>query len=145
MARIQLDRARRRAYIQWARIHAAALELDILDESARTFSEMLARDMVWEGDEVEWVAGMCLLRSCIRKAAKGGLNDMNVDGAGGNHGGGVDEVQKREYETLLKRYEARWKDVKDETRQAMFAVSWLFPLCLMTFNPFANGICRRYW
>lgn len=124
MQRIAADRQRKKDHIQWARIHAAALELGVLglgrvgdtDNSGytyamgRAFSEMMARDAVWESDEVEWVAGICVLRSVIRTAMRG------------------DRRQRDEYDELLRTYEGRWKEIKDEARQALVTVSlfWRF-------------------
>jgi hypothetical protein len=119
MQRIAADRQRRKDHIQWARIHAAALELGMLnmgrvgetDNSGytyamgRAFSEMMARDAVWEDDEVEWVAGICVLRAVIRTAMRG------------------DRRQRDEYDELLRTYERRWKEIKDEARQALVTVS----------------------
>ncbi|KAG6885415.1 hypothetical protein C0993_001931 [Termitomyces sp. T159_Od127] len=114
MQRIASDRQRRKDHIQWANIHAAALELGILgmghagdaDNSGyayamgRAFSEMVARDAVWESDEVEWVAGICVLRAVIRTAMRG------------------DRRQRDEYDELLRTYEKRWREIKDEARQS---------------------------
>ena len=122
MQRIATDRQRRKDHIQWARIHGAALELGMLamgrvgeaDNSGygyamgRAFSEMMARDAVWESDEVEWVAGICVLRAVIRTAMRG------------------DRRQRDEYDDLLRTYEGRWKEIKDEARQALVTVSHLF-------------------
>lgn len=119
MQRIAGDRQRRKDHIQWASIHAAALELGMLgmghtgdsDNSGyayamgRAFSEMMARDAVWEADEVEWVAGICVLRAVIRTAMRG------------------DRRQRDEYDELLRTYEGRWKEIKDEARQALVTVS----------------------
>lgn len=118
MQRIALDRQRRKDHIYWARIHAAALELNMLglgrtndvDSSGfsyaigRAFSEMTARDAVWEADEVEWVAGICVLRAVIRTAILG------------------DRRQREEYDEMLRTYEGRWKEIKDEARQALVTV-----------------------
>jgi len=71
----------------------------------RAFSEMMARDAVWETDEVEWVAGICVLRAVIRTAMRG------------------DRRQRDEYDELLRTYEGRWKEIKDEARQAVVTVS----------------------
>ncbi|KAF9446013.1 hypothetical protein P691DRAFT_709361 [Macrolepiota fuliginosa MF-IS2] len=115
MQRIAADRQRKKDHIQWARIHAAALELGLMsvgrmsdtDNSGytyamgRAFSEMMARDAVWECDEVEWVAGICVLRAVIRTAMRG------------------DRRQRDEYDELLRTYEGRWKEIKDEARQAV--------------------------
>ncbi|KAI6168405.1 hypothetical protein EDD17DRAFT_1465872 [Pisolithus thermaeus] len=110
MERIAADRQRRKDHIQWAQIHAAALELGMLSfrpntpeigyavPSSQTFSEMMARDAVWEADEVEWVAGIIVFRALIRT---GSAN------------------RKVEYEQLLATYERRWKEIKDEARQAL--------------------------
>lgn len=122
MQRIATDRQRRKDHIQWARIHGAALELGMLamgrvgeaDNSGyayamgRAFSEMMARDAVWESDEVEWVAGICVLRAVIRTAMRG------------------DRRQRDEYDDLLRTYEGRWKEIKDEARQALVTVSHSF-------------------
>lgn len=113
MRRIATDRQRRKDHIQWAHIHAAALELGMLvyGESDntwyawRTFSELMAKDAVWETDEVEWVAGICVLRAVIRTAVV------------------VDLRQRDEYDELLRAYERRWKEIKDEARQALVTVS----------------------
>ncbi|KAF7426340.1 hypothetical protein PC9H_008708 [Pleurotus ostreatus] len=106
MQRIAVDRQRRKDYIQWAKIHAAALELGLLTlepessnfSTGRAFSEMVARDAVWEQDEVEWVAGICILRAVIRTA---------------------DRRWRDEYDGLLRAYENRWKEIKDEARQTI--------------------------
>jgi hypothetical protein len=70
----------------------------------RAFSEMTARDAVWESDEVEWVAGICVLRAVIRTGILG------------------DRRQRDEYDELLRTYEGRWKEIKDEARQALVTV-----------------------
>ena len=126
MQRIASERQRRRDYIQWARIHAASLELGLMGlvrgggemethagmgyATGRAFSEMIARDAVWEADEVEWVAGIFVLRAVIRTAISG------------------DRRQKEEYGEILRMYEGRWKEIKDEVRQSMVAVCALFLL-----------------
>jgi len=129
-----MDRQRRKDHIQWARIHAAALELGVIgmgrvgeaDNSGyayamgRAFSEMMARDAVWEADEVEWVAGICVLRAVIRTAMRG------------------DRRQRDEYDELLRTYEGRWKEIKDEARQAVVTVS--APLFLATLL-FSHSFC----
>lgn len=113
MERIAADRQRRKDHVQWAQIHAAALELGMLSAASNTseigyvvpsgqlFSEMMARDAVWEADEVEWVAGIIVLRALIR------VGPVN---------------RKAEYEQLLGAYERRWKEIKDEARQALVTV-----------------------
>jgi len=125
MQRIAAERQRKKDHIQWARIHAAALELGLMnvgrvgdtDNSGytyamgRAFSEMMARDAVWENDEVEWVAGVCVLRAVIRTAMRG------------------DRRQRDEYDQLLTAYEGRWKEIKDEARQALVAVTISISLC----------------
>ena len=125
MERIAQDRQRRKDYIQWAKVHAAALELGMLGVngdsngqfvSGRSFSEVMARDSVWQDDEVEWCAGICVLRAIIRTGLRGGPG------------------QRREYEELLQTYESRWKEIKDEARQALVTVSgtssFFFPIRL---------------
>ncbi|KAJ7497683.1 hypothetical protein FB451DRAFT_1019346 [Mycena latifolia] len=117
--RITLDRARRKDHIQWARIHAAAIEVGVftfgyeLHDSAadrrngydygegRVFSNLVAHDALWEDDEVEWVAGVLVLQALIRTSMRD------------------DTGQMRLYEDLLMNYEERWKEMKDETRQAL--------------------------
>lgn len=124
MQRIAIDRQHRKDHIHWARIHAAALELNMLSigqttevdnggyayATGRAFSEMTARDAVWEAEEVEWVAGICVLRAVIRTAILG------------------DRRQRDEYDGLLRTYESRWKDIKDEARQSLVMVRILVSL-----------------
>jgi hypothetical protein len=109
MQRIVADRQRRKNYVQWARIHGAALEIgilgDVADDSVRAFSESVARDSVWEDEEVEWVAGIFVLRALIRTALGG------------------DVRQRDDYRELLKAYEGRWKEIRDESRQELVTVS----------------------
>ncbi|KAG1745289.1 hypothetical protein EDB19DRAFT_482593 [Suillus lakei] len=101
---IAADRQRCKDHIQWAQIHGAALELGLLsfrNDCARTgdsLSELMACDAVWGADEVEWVAGVSVLRSVIRTGLL---------------------ARKHEYEQLLSIYEGRWNDIKDEARQAL--------------------------
>lgn len=120
--RITLDRARRKEHIQWARIHAAALEIGVFTcpyelhgsavngghvydyGEARVFSNLVAHDALWEEDEVEWVAGVLVLGALIRTSMRG------------------DAEQRRLYEELLINYEERWKEMKDEARQALVTV-----------------------
>lgn len=78
--------------------------------TGRTFSEMVARDAVWEADEAEWVAGIFVLRAVIRTANRG------------------DRRQRDEYNEMLRQYESRWKEIKDEMRQTMFTVGFSLPL-----------------
>ncbi|TEB34130.1 hypothetical protein FA13DRAFT_68806 [Coprinellus micaceus] len=121
MQRIANERQRRKDHIQWARIHAAALELGMMSQvfvngrggssssslspdghpitegsqhgyaTSRAFSEMVARDSVWEADEAEWVAGMYVLKALIRTGVRG------------------DRRQREEYGDMLRSYESRWK------------------------------------
>ncbi|KIK68675.1 hypothetical protein GYMLUDRAFT_36156 [Collybiopsis luxurians FD-317 M1] len=136
MQRLANDRQRKKDHIQWARIHAAALELGMLNMGmghsghtegsgysyamSRAFSEMMARDAVWEEDECEWTAGAYVLRAVIRTAMRG------------------DQRKRDEYEELLVRYENRWKEIKDETRQAMVAVSMLSLPASLDLIPFTR-------
>ncbi|KAJ7105420.1 hypothetical protein C8R43DRAFT_1092160 [Mycena crocata] len=117
--RITVDRARRKDHIQWARIHAAALEVGVFTfgyelrdsgvdgghgydyREGRVFSGLVTHDALWEDDEVEWVAGVLVLQALIRTSMRG------------------DTGQRRLYEELLINYEERWKEMKDETRQAL--------------------------
>ncbi|KAF8635431.1 hypothetical protein AX15_000420 [Amanita polypyramis BW_CC] len=112
MHRIAFERQRRKSHIQWARIHAATLELSVLMTSQRTtpggaylaskiFSDVIARDAVWGSEEAEWVAGICILRAVIRTTA------------------GASRQQRDDYNELLKVYENRWKEIKDDARQAL--------------------------
>lgn len=107
MERIATDRQKRKDHIQWAQIHGAALELGLFgfrgdySDMDGSLSELMAHDAVWEEDEVEWVAGVFVLRSLIRKGSL---------------------ARKREYEQLLSTYEGRWKEIKDEARQALVTV-----------------------
>ncbi|KAM6503394.1 hypothetical protein JOM56_000337 [Amanita muscaria] len=114
MKRIAFEYQRRKDHIQWARIHGATLELLALRATrngdmdgsyatSKLFSEMIVRDAVWGRDEVEWAAGICILRAIIRTTV-GGSRD-----------------QKDEYCELLRIYENRWKEIKDETRQTIVA------------------------
>lgn len=132
MERIATDRQRRKDYIQWARVHAAALELGALSMngdlngqfvSGKSFSEVMARDSVWQEDEVEWCAGICVLRAIIRTGLRG------------------EPGQRQEYEELLRTYEGRWKEIKDETRQALVTVgTWHSSLCFNAYAPY-----RKYY
>lgn len=118
--RITLDRARRKEHIQWARIHAAALEVGVFTfgfelhnsgvqgaydyGESRVFSDLIVQDALWEDDEVEWVAGILVLQALIRTSMRG------------------DPGQRKLYEDLLVNYEERWKEMKDEARQALVTV-----------------------
>ncbi|KAG9313580.1 hypothetical protein JVU11DRAFT_5910 [Chiua virens] len=112
---IKIDRQQHKEHVQWAQIHAAVIELGIVEGAhgvggainvnsaasgvvgvgvgvgigvngtlayyhrpelgyailpgplaMTTFSEMMACDVVWETDEVEWVTGIIMLRAIIR-------------------------------------------------------------------------------
>jgi len=115
--RLAHDRQRKKEYVQWAIIHASALELGMLNMAhsgstdntnsgysyamSRAFSEMMARDAVYEDEEVEWVAGVHVLRAVIRTAMRG------------------DQRRRDEYGELLATYESRLNDIRDENRQSM--------------------------
>jgi hypothetical protein len=116
MQRIAFERQRRKDHIQWARIHAATLELCAMGTSRRTatdgahiaskmFSDTIARDAVWGPDEVEWVAGICILRAVIRTTP------------------GTNRQKRDDYNELLGAYESRWKEIKDDARQTLVTVS----------------------
>lgn len=85
----------------------------VMGSTIRAFSEMVASHAVWENDEVEWVAGICVLRAVIRTA--------------------VDRRQRDEFDDLLRTYEGRWKVIKDEARQALVAVSRALSLFFCVF------------
>ncbi|KAE9404586.1 hypothetical protein BT96DRAFT_813294 [Gymnopus androsaceus JB14] len=115
--RLQREAQRRKEYVQWALIHASALELGMLNmvhsgttdntnsgysyAMSRAFSEMMARDAVYEDEEVEWVAGVHVLRAVIRTAMRG------------------DQRKRDEYRELLGAYEGRLNEIRDENRQTM--------------------------
>jgi hypothetical protein len=106
ITRVSLDRQRRRDYVLWARIHAAALEVSLENSS---LAETLANDGMWEEDEVEWVAGCVLLKGLVR-AGKVPMSSTTLGWA-----------------DLMHSYQSKWKEVKDEGRQTLMAVS---DLCL---------------
>jgi hypothetical protein len=131
LQRITLDRVRRKEHIHWARIHAAALEVGVFtfayDSNAdggqqydyatgRAFSELVVHDALWEDDEVEWVAGVLVLRALIRTAMRG------------------DARQRRLYEDLVVNYEERWKEMRDEARQALVTVRTVFIFLLLALT-----------
>ena len=149
MRRTAIDRQRRREFIHWARLHAVMLEMgpgiitdrdhddsrscssfnDYTFLDARAFSELVARDAVWEADEVQWVAGVLILRALIRTAATAtlpaGVPDLfHINGCTSPTGRVGRSLEY--YGSLLRRYEGRWKEIKDEARQAIVAVSILF-------------------
>ncbi|KAJ7071981.1 hypothetical protein C8F01DRAFT_972692 [Mycena amicta] len=91
---------------------------DIFTES-RVFSELFAVDAVWEDDEVEWVAGALVLQALIRSY------HIYIHTMAQGHGARIQHIRdkRRKYEDLLGRYEERWKEMKDETRQGIVTVS----------------------
>ncbi|GJJ14840.1 hypothetical protein Clacol_009108 [Clathrus columnatus] len=105
IARINLDRQRRRDHVLWARIHAAALELGLMENS--WLAETLANDAMWEDDEVEWVSGCVLLKGLVRSGK------VPMDSSSLSWG------------ELMHRYQAKWKEVRDEGRQALMAETLL--------------------
>ncbi|KAJ6498940.1 hypothetical protein C8R45DRAFT_1210810 [Mycena sanguinolenta] len=131
LQRITVDRARRKDHIQWARIHAAALEVGVFTfgfelrnsgvdstydyAESRVFSTLVAQDALWEEDEVEWVAGALVLQALIRTSMRG------------------NQRQRKLYEDLLVNYEERWKEMKDEARQALVTVgpAIFFAICML--------------
>ena len=144
MRRTAIDRQRRREFVHWARLHAAMLEIgpwittdrdhddsrscspfsDYTFLDARAFSELIARDAVWEADEVQWVAGVLILRALIRTAAlPAGVSDLfPIHGCMSPRGRVGRSLEY--YGSLLRRYESRWKEIKDETRQAIVVVGF---------------------
>lgn len=135
MERIAFDRQRRKDYIQWARIHAAAIELGMLGVngdpnyqlvSGRSFSEVMARDSVWQEDEVEWCAGIYILRAIIRTGLRGG------------------PAQRQEYGEILSTYEGRWKEIKDEARQALVTVGCFYYYLSLQFFCDLTGLTGSF-
>ena len=43
----------------------------------------------------------------------------------------VENTLRREYDELLRTYEGRWKEIKDEARQTIVTVSFVHPLHLL--------------
>lgn len=103
LTRITLDRQRKRDHVLWARIHAASLELGLVENT--WLAETLANDAMWEADEVEWVSGCVLLKGLVR------AGKVPTDAGTGN------------WADLMHRYQSKWKEVRDEGRQALMAVS----------------------
>jgi len=103
--RVNLDRHRRQHHILWARLHAAALEIQLLDNSS--LAEALANDGMWEEDEVEWVAGCVLLKGLVR-AGKVPMSSSTLSWA-----------------DLMHSYQNKWKEVRDEGRQTLMAETLL--------------------
>ncbi|EPQ52207.1 hypothetical protein GLOTRDRAFT_65003 [Gloeophyllum trabeum ATCC 11539] len=102
LARINTDRKRRGAFMMDAFAHAAAVELGMLTREGRWYAESVAREAMWEGDESEWLAGAIVLRGFIRCRP-------------------LENPKRAEYERWLRAYEARWREFRDEHRQAMMA------------------------
>ena len=102
LTRLTLDRQRKRDHVLWARIHAASLELGLVENS--WLAETLANDAMWEEDEVEWVSGCVLLKGLVR------AGKVPTDAGTGN------------WPELMHRYQTKWKEVRDEGRQALMAV-----------------------
>ncbi|KIJ38977.1 hypothetical protein M422DRAFT_781270 [Sphaerobolus stellatus SS14] len=101
--RINLDRQRRRDHVLWARIHAASLELGLVENT--WLAETLANDAMWEEDEVEWVSGCVLLKGLVRAGKMPEIGSTWTD--------------------LMHRYQSKWKEVRDEGRQALMAETLL--------------------
>ncbi|KAL0959654.1 hypothetical protein HGRIS_011354 [Hohenbuehelia grisea] len=108
--------------------------------SARAFSEGFVADSVWAEDEAEWAAGACVLRALIAIAGRHQLphspassslkssDAQRSSGGRGTLGSGPGERllaleararERREYEELLRTYEGRWKEIRDEARQTL--------------------------
>ena len=102
LTRLTLDRQRKRDHVLWARIHAASLELGLVENS--WLAETLANDAMWEEDEVEWVSGCVLLKGLVR------AGKVPTDAGTGS------------WAELMHRYQSKWKEVRDEGRQALMAV-----------------------
>jgi len=105
LARLNMDRQRRRDHLLWARIHAAAVEMGLQENS--WLAESLANDLMWENDEVEWVCGCVLLRGLIR-AGKMPTDSLTMS-----------------WTELMHRYQDKWKEVRDEGRQTLMAETLL--------------------
>ncbi|KAJ3528756.1 hypothetical protein NMY22_g9277 [Coprinellus aureogranulatus] len=117
MQRIASERQRRKDHIQWARIHAAALELGMMGQqthgagrgSASSSSSITADgltgavDGTSQGSTQGYAAGRAFSEMVARDA----------DGFAG------DRRQREEYAEMLRNYESRWKEIKDEVRQTM--------------------------
>src|ERR1700761_2470643 len=137
MHRTSVDRFRRKEYFIWAMIHSAAYEVGLLgpsksptelgipagqaddDDGSCKLAESVAKDGLWETDESDWVAGALLLRAVIRRSAEESMSGGKVN-VGGLH------MMKSEWEELVGAYEARWKDVRDESRQQAMEVCLSF-------------------
>lgn len=125
ITRLNLDRQRRRDHVLWARIHAAALELGLMENS--WLAETLANDSMWENDEVEWVSGCVLLKGLVRSGK------VPTDSSSLSWG------------ELMHRYQSKWKEVRDEGRQALMAVSLDTMAVLRLFFPTFSFLCRKHF
>lgn len=115
ITRLNLDRQRRRDHVLWARIHAAALELGLMENS--WLAETLANDSMWEEDEVEWISGCVLLKGLVRS------------------GKVPTDASSLSWGELMHRYQSKWKEVRDEGRQALMAVSSQRPTVIFLVRP----------
>lgn len=121
MHRTSVDRFRRKEYFIWAMIHSASYEVGLLgptknsmelgyphdqvddDDGSMKLAESVAKDGFWETDESDWVSGALLFRAVVRRTVEDPtMSVMNM---------------KQEWEELVRAYEARWKDMRDESRQ----------------------------
>jgi hypothetical protein len=126
MHRTSVDRFRRKEYFIWAMIHSASYEVGLLgptknsmelgyphdqvddDDGSMKLAESVAKDGFWETDESDWVSGALLFRAVVRRTVEDPtMSVMNM---------------KQEWEELVRAYEARWKDMRDESRQQALEV-----------------------
>ncbi|KZS98249.1 hypothetical protein SISNIDRAFT_448436 [Sistotremastrum niveocremeum HHB9708] len=70
------------------------------DDGSSKLAEAVARDAIWEQEEVEWVAGAYLLRAVTRTKRRSGAPNLN-----------------EEWEPVLQTYEGRWKEIRDDVRE----------------------------
>jgi len=124
MHRTSVDRFRRKEYFIWAMIHSASYEVGLLgpsknpielgfgheqmddDDGSMKLAEAVAKDGFWETDESDWVAGALLFRAVVRKSVEDPTMDRSSVA-----------VMKQDWEELVRAYEARWKEMRDESRQ----------------------------
>ncbi len=124
MHRTSVDRVRKKEYVIWSIIHSAAYDVGLLgpsksplelglppdqledDDGSNRLAESIARDCVWDNEEVEWVAGSLLLRAVAKKLATEGSSPH----------------VRRQWEETTIAYETRWKEVRDEGRQTLMEV-----------------------
>lgn len=124
MHRTSIDRFRRKEYFIWAMIHSASYEVSLLgpsknpielgyshdqmddDDGSMKLAESVAKDGFWETDESDWVAGALLFRAVVRKM----VEDPTMDRPSA-------VALKQDWEELVRAYEARWKEMRDESRQ----------------------------